>query len=149
MKVRLPNFPALVTKWFYCLFVESGLLVQMVNKGVLHQVKQERLAQGHVSTNIVASLGNHRLSLTSHLTEEFSAGGVSVFAQARQSVMLCPLPHDVSSNPWSQLHPGEIPVAVGIVEPMHSSLLPLCRTQQRARPRAQIRRAGSLRQHNG
>lgn len=55
--------------------------------------------------------------------------------------MLCLLAaHDVGLNLWSQLHPGEIPVAVGIVEPMHSSLLPLCRTHQRARSGAQIRR---------
>lgn len=47
--------------------------------------------------------------------------------------------HDVGLNLWSRLHPGEIPVAVGIVEPMHSSLLPLCRTNQRAHCEALIR----------
>lgn len=40
--------------------------------------------------------------------------------------------HDVSPNLWNHLHQVEIPVAVGIVELMHSPLLPLCRTQWRA-----------------
>lgn len=48
--------------------------------------------------------------------------------------------HDVDLNLRHKIHPGEIPVAVGIVHPMHSSLLPLCRTHQRARSGAQIRR---------
>ena len=53
--------------------------------------------------------------------------------------MLCWLTaHDVGLNLWRQLDPEEIPVAVGIVEPMHSSLLPLCRTHHRARSEAQI-----------
>lgn len=53
--------------------------------------------------------------------------------------MLCLLAaHDVGLNLCSQLHPGEIPVTVGIVEPMHSSLLPLCRTHQRAGSEAQM-----------
>lgn len=61
-----------------------------------------------------------------------------MFVQTRECYALLS-GHDLGLNLCSQLHPGEIPVAVGIVELMHSSLLPLCRTHQRERSEAQMR----------